>query len=195
MAKYLHRYKSREDFEKDYYGSAPVTAFTVTGGTVSPGCSGDWTETHDFDGKYVFVEETTLTTTSLCDGSVWTGRVRIFKKGDVALYDRCNNAEEKWGSELYGYAAFLQDPSQAFQAGDAQLDVSNLEYGEPVYHEPWVSCTTDARLLSGTADALYDSYSSPYNSYSSEYYLLGTNITLTSMGRTGFYVDYSDQLV
>ena len=188
MAKYLHRYKSREDFKKDYYGSAPVTAFTVTGGTVSPGCGdGDWVETHDFDGRYVFVEETRMTTTALCNGDVWTDRVRIFKKGDVALYDTYSGPEEKWGSEL-GYAAYIQDPSQVHQAGDAQLDVSNPEYGEPVYHEPWVSCTTDTEMLSGTADALYDLYSSGN-------VLLGTNITLTSMGRTGFYVDYSDQLV
>ena len=188
MAKYLHRYKSREDFKKDYYGNAPVTAFTVTGGTVSPGCGdGDWVETHDFDGRYVFDEETTLTTTGLCDGRVRTERVRIFKKGDVALYDTYNNVEEKWGSEL-GYAMYIQDPSQVLQAGDAQLNVSNPEYGEAEYHEPWVSCTTDTMLLSGTADALYDLYSS-------DNVLLGTNITLTSMGRTGFYVDYSDTLL
>ena len=56
MAKYLHRYKSLEDFKKDYYGSGPVTAFTVTGGSVNPGCDGgDRTETHDFDGRYVFL--------------------------------------------------------------------------------------------------------------------------------------------
>lgn len=191
MAKYLHRYKSREDFEKDYYGSAPVTAFTVTGGTVSQGCSGgDWVETHDFDGRYVFAEETTMTSTGLCDGNVWTERVRIFKKGDVALYDTYIDAEEKWNSEC-GYANYIQDPSQVEQAGDAQLNVSNLEYGEPAYHEPWVSCTTDTMLLSATADALYEDSSLP----GTNNVLIGTNITLTSMGRTGFYVDYSDEFV
>lgn len=183
MAKYLHRYKSLEDFKKDYYGSAPVTAFTVTGGTVSPGCDGgDWTETHDFDGRYVLDGEEVMTMTQACNSSVETMSVRLFRKGDTVLYDLYDNKRKAWLSEENGFVFYFQDVSQAFQAGDAQLSVSNLEYGEPVYHEPWVSCTTDTRLLSGTADALYGSNSSGN-------VLLGTNITLTLIGRTGFYVN------
>ena len=109
-----------------------------------------------------------------------------YRKGDTVLYDPYNDIGEAWLSEGDGVVFYIQDVSQAFQAGDAQLYVSNLEYGEPVYHEPWVSCTTDTRLLSGTADALYDSNGS-------DKVLLATNITLTLMGRTGFYV-YDDWL-
>jgi hypothetical protein len=183
MAKYLHRYKSLEDFKKDYYGSAPVTAFTVTGGSVSPGCDGrDWTETHDFDGRYVLDGEEVMTMTGACDSSAERMSVRLFRKGDTVLYDPYDDIGKAWNSEEVGNVFYIQDVSQAWQAGDAQLSVSNLEYGEPVYHEPWVSCTTDTRLLSGTADALY-------GSNGSDKVLLATNITLTLMGRTGFYVN------
>lgn len=192
MAKYLHRYKSREDFEKDYYGSTPVTAITISGGSVNPGCEGgDWSETHDFDGKYVFVEETTLASTGACNSRTYTTQMRLFRRGDIVLYDQYLDIQKAWLSEVEGMVFYIQDLSQARQAGDAELYVSNLEYGEAAYHEPWVSCTTDTEMLSATADALYENSSLQ----GTNNVLIGTNITLTSMGRTGFYVDLSDTLV
>jgi len=149
MGKYLHKFDTESEFQEKYSLERPITAITIDGGMVSPGCEGDWTETHDFDGTYVLGEEKDLVVHDECNGEDMNFHVRTFKNGDRTLHDIYVELSDAWSSEgKNGRVEYCQDILHAGQAGDASLHVSGFEYGNPVYYEPWVSYTTyDSELV------------------------------------------------
>jgi hypothetical protein len=148
MGKYLHKFDTESEFQAKYSLKRPVTAITIDDGMVSPGCEGDWTETHDFDGTYVLGEEKDLVVHNECSDEDMNFHARTFKNGDRTLYDIYDELSDAWSSEVMGAVQYCQDILHAGQAGDVRLHVSGFEYGNPVYYEPWVSYTTyDSELV------------------------------------------------
>ena len=147
MGKYLHHYTSESDFQKDYNGKGEVTAITVNSALIYQSCNDEHpVETHDYDGRYVFDREEEITNPTTCDGSpAWFSKVRVFKNGNKEIYCEYDTEMNIWSYEFDDspWVSIYQDFSHLFQAGDGYSEDFALEYSEVVYHEPWVSYTTD----------------------------------------------------
>ena len=151
--KYLHRYLNLEDFEGVYKYVGEVTAVTIDYGLVYTGCCQQAiTETHDYDGKYIFDREIENLTVTYCQPEGETepysetySKARVYKKGNVEIYDfyYCEDADDCSYDSERGITYLINDLTHFQAAGDVYLDVVNIERGDSeLYHEPWVSYTT-----------------------------------------------------
>jgi hypothetical protein len=154
MGKYLHYYTSKADFEEDYNGNGPVTAFTIDPGKAyaftccSAGAGQDNTTT-PFDGKkFVFDRKIESAELTRCNGESETVKMMVFKNGDdevFSIYIDIEGAPIHGWSHENGFVFYWQDLSETDKAGDYELGITSLERGEAPYHEPWVSYIQEPR--------------------------------------------------
>lgn len=149
MAKYLHYYETLSEFQQDYAGVSPLTAFTVqTGSALSfTGCNSFNSDaTSPFDGKrFVYDRVMSSVTMDNCAGDQQlTTDIMVFKNGNDELYSPqfVYPGGKKWMHEN-GQIYYVQDLSSVTQAGDYVLYITSPEYSESPYHEPWVSYTEE----------------------------------------------------
>ena len=149
MAKYLHYYETLSEFQQDYAGVSPLTAFTVqTGSALSfTGCNSfNYDATSPFDGKrFVYDRVMSSVTMDTCaGGQQLTTDIMVFKNGNDELYSPQFDypGGKRWMHDD-GQIYYVQDLSSVEQAGDYMLYITSPEYGESPYHEPWVSYTEE----------------------------------------------------
>lgn len=147
--KYLHKYLNLEDFEKEYKDPGQVTAITISGGSVFTGCgvtdSNTTGENHDYDGRYVLDREIENPAITSCATNELFSKARVFKKGDVELYDFLDfggDGTSFWWSEKWAEVVLCNNLPQVKAAGDVSLKIDKMERGKGDYQEPWVSYTT-----------------------------------------------------
>ena len=153
MGKYLHKYDSLDAFHMNYDNETegPITSLTVNNAMAYTECS-EWntrTAATEYNGTYVFDRLMTGVAMHGCDDWDGTYDMMVFKKGNDTAYlinwdeDDPWTVDDEWISNHTDYFTLIHDLNNAYAVGDADLDVSSWETGEPPYHEPWVSYTLD----------------------------------------------------
>jgi len=148
MGKYLHHYTSEAEFQNDYNGTGPITAFTVTEGMIATGCNEFVEAQTPFDGKkFVFDREIGPVTVTSCDGeeTFEFEKLKVFKNGNDEAFSIYYDGV--WSLEQDSRVNTCQDFSSIGQAGDCTLFTTSPEYGDGPYHEPWVSYTEGKRTV------------------------------------------------